>query len=58
MIDRFLDWLCTRMGLCIDVTGDPLDFEWHEGDGDPHYRRAHIMTPQQHAARLKARRTQ
>ena len=59
MIDRILDWLCDRLGLCIDVTHDPLDFDWHEGDGDPHYRRpAHVVTPQEHAARLKGRKAQ
>ena len=56
MIDRILDWLCDRLGLCIDVMHDPLDFDWHEGDGDPHYRRPVHVTPQQHAARLKGRR--
>lgn len=58
-MNRIIDWLCTRLGLCIDLSGDLMTPDWHEGDGDPHYRRpSHVVTPQQHAARLKGRRTQ
>lgn len=62
MIDRLLDWLCDRLGftgLSIADGDDLMTPDWHEGDGDPHYRRpSHVVTPQQHAARLKGRRTQ
>lgn len=35
---RILDWLCARLGLCIDFSGDLMTPDWSDGDGDPHYR--------------------
>ena len=56
-MNRLLDWLCARLGLCIDFSGDLMTPDWSDGDGDPHYRRVHVITPRQHAAHLRQRRT-
>lgn len=59
LTSRLLDWLCTRLGLCLDFDGDLMTPDWRDGDGDPVYRPAPaaiITTPQEHAARLKERR--
>lgn len=57
MIDRLLDWLCTRLGLCITFDGDLVAPDAPDDAPDPHYRRpVYIVTPQEHAARLKERR--
>ena len=56
-MNRLLDWLCARLGLSITFDGDLMTPDWSEGDGDPHYRRVHVITPRQHAAHLRQRRT-
>lgn len=38
VIDRVLDWLCSRMGLCIDLSGDLMTPDLPDDAGDPHYR--------------------
>lgn len=38
LLARLEDWLCDRLGLCISFDGDLVTPDWHEGDGDPHYR--------------------
>ena len=41
LMDRFLDWMCDRIGLCIRFDGDLVTPDWSEGDGDPHHRPEH-----------------
>lgn len=53
---RFRDWLDDRFDMHLRFDGDLMTPDWHESDGDPHLRRTAIVTPQQHAARLKDRR--
>lgn len=53
---RLINWMRSLFDIRLDFTGDLMAFDCPDDAGDPHYRKPYIVTPQQHAARLKGRR--
>lgn len=38
LVDRLLDWICNRLGLSIDLSGDLMTADCPDDAPDPHYR--------------------